>query len=422
MGVIRISRPYFYLFYNGKRDIMAGTIVDLGNNKWELRVSLGYDTKGKQVRKTKRISARSKTAAQKELAKFYVEVTNRPVIKGDKITFGNFVDLWIERHASKLSNTTYNRNIALLNTRILPAFERKNIDRISDMDILRFVETLKKVGMRMDGKDDIPLSAASVKMHYKLLRSILNKAVQWKYLSQNPCELITKEDIPKAKYRRLPIWQEEDLRRFLKLVEELDDSPLHTKYKLIVSISSLTGMRRGEFMALTWDCIDFANKRILVNKACEIIPYKPVGVKLPKTAESIRWLGIDDYIIELLKKHKYYQEQYLEDKKYTNPRQFVFIERVHTSDTREVRQAFPTCFSSWLRKFSEKHELPKITVHSFRHMAGTYALAYGVPLTTVQHMLGHTDIKTTSIYLHDLEAKNKEATEVLSARFKEFRE
>lgn len=400
---------------------MAGSVVDLGNQKWELRVSLGYDTNGKQIRKTKRISARSKAAAQKELAKFYVEVTNKPVVTGDKITFGHFVELWAERYARKLSNTTFNRNRDLLESRILPAFNKKYLDKITDMDILRFIETLRKVGMRMDGKDDKPLSDASVKMHYKLLRSILNKAVQWKYLSQNPCDLIAKEDLPKAEYRRLPIWQEEDLKRFLKLVANLDDSPLNIKYKLIVSLCSLTGTRRGEFMALTWDCIDFINNRILINKACEIIPYQPVGIKAPKTKASSRWLNIDEYTVNLLHKHREYQEQYLAERNYTNPQQFVFIERVNTSKTSVVRQAFPTCFSSWLRKFCENHDLPKITVHSFRHMAATYALAYGVPLTTVQHMLGHTDIKTTSIYLHDLEAKNKEAVETLSSRFNTFR-
>lgn len=400
---------------------MAGTVIDLGNNKWELRVSLGYDMNGRQIRRTKRINARSKQAASKELAKFYVEAANKPVITGSKMIFEDFIKLWSERHASKLNNSTRNRNKDLLETRILPAFRRKQLDKISDTDILRFVEELRKVGMRLDGKDDIPLSDASVIMHYKLLRSILNKAVQWKYLSQNPCQLITKEHLPKVSYRRLPIWQEADLKRFLSLVEQLEDSPLNVKYKLMVSLCSLTGARRGEFMALTWDCVDFVHKRIFINKACEIIPYQAVGLKTPKTDSSIRWLGIDDYTIRLLYLHRDLQNKYLAEKSYTNPKQFIFIERVHTSDTNEVRQAFPTCFLSWLRKFCAKSNLPKITVHSFRHMTGTYALAYGVPLTTVQHMLGHTDIKTTAIYLHDLESKKKEATEILSSQFNSFR-
>lgn len=401
---------------------MAGAIVDLGNNKWELRVSLGYDMNGKQIRKTKRITARSRQAADKELAKFYVEVTNKPVIAGTKITFGEFVALWTERYATKLSNSTAIRNQALLDSRILPAFYKKQLDKISDNDILRFIEELRKVGMRLDGKDEKPLSDASVQMHYKLLRSILNKSVEWKYLSKNPCDLIAKSDIPKANYRRLPIWQEDDLRRFLKLVEDLNDSPLNIKYKLMVSLCSLTGARRGEFMALTWDCIDFNNKRIFINKACEIIPHKPVGLKAPKTSSSTRWLGIDDYTIRLLQKQKEIQDEFLSEKNYTNPKQFIFLERKHTSDTNEVKQAYPTCFGNWLRKFCKENDLPKIAVHSFRHMTGTYALAYGVPLTTVQHMLGHTDIKTTAIYLHELESKKQEATNILSSQFNSFRQ
>jgi integrase len=400
---------------------MAGSIVDLSNNKWELRVSLGYDMNGKQIRKTKRITARSRQAADKELAKFYVQVTNQPVIAGTKITFGEFVSLWAERYGNKLSNSTFTRSQTLLETRILPVFGRKQLSKISDTDILRFIENLREVGIRLDGKDDQTLSDGSVQMHYKLLRSILNKAVQWKYLSQSPCSLIAKEDIPKPNYRQLPIWQEEDYQRFLQLLEKLDNTPVNVKHKLMVSLAALTGARRGEFMALTWDDIDFPNKRIHINKACEIIPHQKVGTKAPKTHSSIRWVGIDDYTIEFLDLHKALQDAYLREKQYTNPNQFIFIERKHTTKGIEVNRGFPTTFYNWLKKFCNENALPKIAVHSFRHMAGTYALAYGVPLTTVQYMLGHTDIKTTAIYLHELEAKRQEATNILSSQLNRFR-
>lgn len=400
---------------------MAGTMVDLGNNKWELRVSLGYDMNGKQIRKTRRINAPSRQAADKALSKFYVEVTNKPIVSGNKITFGDFADLWYERYGKSLSNSTAVRNAMLLEGRILPVFYKKQLDKISETDILRFIDNLRKPGMRLDGKENATLSDGSVQMHYKLLRSMLNKAVQWKYLSQNPCGLIAKEDIPKPNYRRLPIWQENDLHRFLKLVEALENTPINVKHKVMVSLSILTGTRRGELMALTWSDLDLSNKRIHINKACEIIPHKPLGTKAPKTPSSVRWLGIDDYTITLLQLHKDNQEQYLSDKGYTNPNQYLFIERTHTSETNEVNQAFPTGFYVWLRKFCRQNKLPPISVHAFRHMAATYALAYGVPLTTVQYMLGHTNIRTTAIYLHDLESKRQEATNILSAQFNAFR-
>ena len=49
---------------------MRGSVVNRGKGVWELRISMGYDAKGKQIRKTKRVRATSKRAAEKELEKF----------------------------------------------------------------------------------------------------------------------------------------------------------------------------------------------------------------------------------------------------------------------------------------------------------------------------------------------------------------
>ena len=70
---------------------MAGSMVSKGNNKWELRVSKGYDEQHKQRRFTKTIYATTKKKASIELAAFVLEVTGK--LNVDKpVTFKEFVD------------------------------------------------------------------------------------------------------------------------------------------------------------------------------------------------------------------------------------------------------------------------------------------------------------------------------------------
>ena len=86
---------------------MAGSVINRGNGHWELRIPMGYDANGKQIRQTKRIKASSKRAAQKELDRFYWSVMQNPKEKPDvKMTFGEFAVIWEERHNNRLALTT----------------------------------------------------------------------------------------------------------------------------------------------------------------------------------------------------------------------------------------------------------------------------------------------------------------------------
>lgn len=117
---------------------MAGSVIKKENNRWELRVSLGYDNNGKQRRKTKNIYAKSKKEAEKQLAAFYLEVTGT-LVMDKEITFGEFVEYWRQRHGNQLSLITQERYKQMLVDRILPAFGREKLDKVTSDDILRFM-------------------------------------------------------------------------------------------------------------------------------------------------------------------------------------------------------------------------------------------------------------------------------------------
>ena len=56
------------------------------------------------------------------------------------------------------------------------------------------------------------------------------------------------------------------------------------------------------------------------------------------------------------------------------------------------------------------YDSPKLTAHSLRHSAATTALQFGASLREVQQLLRHTQIGTTQIYLHELDALKNQAS------------
>lgn len=71
--------------------------------------------------------------------------------------------------------------------------------------------------------------------------------------------------------------------------------------------------------------------------------------------------------------------------------------RYHLHDTHVSRA---------IRKAAIKAQLSKrITAHTFRHSYATHLLQANFDIQTIQHLLGHSDIRTTMIYLHTSPSK-----------------
>lgn len=398
---------------------MAGTLKNLGNGRYKLTVSLGYQD-GKQIRKCRTVDATTKKEAERMLAKFYLEQTRFAGLDKD-ITFGDFVKVFQERHANNLSLSCRTNYEYMLHDRILPAFGKQKLSKVTKEMIIRFIEFLKDPLARMD-KQQKPLSGETVRKHYKLIQLILNKAVVWGFLNGSPCDRFPVDDVlPKANTKHYPILPTRELTRLLHLVDELKDTAGSVRNKLFFYICLTTGTRRGEVAGLTWDQVDLDNHTINIVQSLKSVSGKPKEMGEPKTKKSVRVLYFDEHLEQLFRKHKAYQDEWLSKNGYHNKKNLVFVLTKVTNEG-ETNYMNPHSVYDWLSALCRRNNIPHIGLHSLRAQCATLSASIGIPLNLVSAQLGHSDSTVTAkIYVRDMADLRREASDRMFDKLGEIR-
>ena len=387
-----------------------------GKCKWRLFVSHKFRADGKANRKTVTIGPCSEALAEKKLQELYLEFTRKAPQNINRIRFSEFAGIWLNRHSKNLSPNTHEGHVTALNTRLNPYFGHIRLNKISADIILDYISELTTFGERLDGRGG-KIAPATVHGLFKILRSMLNKAKEWNYISHNPIDDIPKDKRPKPNYKAKAILEDDQLAILLQKLFALNENGTTVKNQLFFYLALITGARSGELIALTWNDIDYENKRITISKDIYINKKMTLVQNRTKGMES-RIVYIDEFCMELLKKHKAFQTEWLRDRRMDNPHLYIFTKRTPRTPYRpEAELPSRSSFHHFMRKFLQKNGLPAIDVHGFRRMAASYSVSNQVPLTTVQTMLGHKSLSTTMIYLRALNASRKEGVAALSSTY-----
>jgi integrase len=248
-----------------------------------------------------------------------------------------------------------------------------------------------------------PLASSTVHQVHVVLHRALRDAVRKGRRMSNPCDAAMPPRRAQASKAGLHVWTAEQLGTFLALSRPTRLGPL---WHLV----AMTGMRRGEVLALRWeDDIDLEAARLSVQRA--FVPvHGEIVISEPKTAKGRRSIALDAGTVAVLREQAARQltDQKAAGKTY-HLTGYVF--------TDELGQALaPGRISKEFNLAVKATLLPRITLHCLRHTHATLGLAAGVHPKVMQERLGHANIGITlDLYSHSVPGMDTAAAELIAA-------
>lgn len=249
--------------------------------------------------------------------------------------------------------------------------------------------------------DDKPLAPKTIRRCHSIISIILGQAEKEMIIPYNPAKRATPP--PNKPTRPSDCLQPEQLREFLAAV---DQEPVELRTLLTMFI--VTGCRRGEIFALKWSNVDFSTGQIRIDSSLNYLPDRGIYEGETKTSNT-RYIVLPKEAVSLLRKYKAWQIE----RRLMMGDQWIDSGYVFTAENGAAQN--PVSFNGRLRNFCDRHGLPRVNPHMFRHTAASLLLSNGVDVLTVAKMLGHAAPTTTlNTYGHAIEEAKRKAAECIS--------
>ena len=373
-----------------------------GENSYRLIAQLGYDANGKRLRETTTITLDHKPRKGEldlAAAKFEDEVKNGNWVKTGAKGFEAFVKDWKSNY-DDLNLGEYTRKIymAYINTHLIPAFGRLQLDKITTMQIVKFMTSLRDPKARKDKrtKEDKPLSTNTILNIYKALKSILDCAHEWKVITKNPMDGVARPRADKAEKKELKSRKKSyTSQEASEVIARLYEGP--TVWKLYFLGVLLGGFRRGEYLAVEWPAVDYKNGGIFVEKQ---ISFDEEGHSIEtevKTEESEAFVPMPRWYMDELKQ---YEREWKKHKLTIDPDDWKGGDKQYLFHGGAGEKYYPNTPSLTWRRFLDKHKLPRIRLHDLRHSTAMLLHEFGADLKHIQSQLRHSKLATTTdIYM-----------------------
>lgn len=371
---------------------------------YRITVSAGYDAKGRQIRKSttwKPAPGMTAKQVQKELDRqavlFEEKVKSGRCLDGN-IRFQDFAERWFEDYAKEhLRIRTYGEYVRM-KERTYQAIGHIRLDKLQPHHLLEFYKQLGEPGVNQ--RTGGGLAPKTILHYHTFISSILDRAVKWGMLEDNPCRRV---DPPKAARHEIDCMNDEEALQFLDCLER--ESP---ENKALYTLLLYTGMRRGEALGLEWEDVDFQTGVISIKRTSQYTGALGTFTDETKTEQSKRSLRVPMNVIDVLNAHRVAQNELrlkLGDRWQGSRRIFT------NADGSDMSANIPL---HRLKSILKKNGLREVSLHSLRHTNATLLIQQGISIRAVSGRLGHSQTSTTmNIYAHQIQSADAAAADAL---------
>lgn len=374
---------------------MTGSILKRGEKRYLIRISLGRDENGKRLYYTETVND-TKAEAERRKLELLRQFERGGVVNDSKISLNAYLNEWLEvAKKPKVSPRTLKSYAYDLERYVKDGIGNYQLAKVHVTHIQKLYQELNERG----------LAGTTVRRLHAILNQAFKQAVRWRKIAYNPAADV---ELPSVK-RKKPF-------RAMNRVEANSflDAARETKHGTLFEIALFSGMRPGEYLGLTWDCVDWDTCSVRVEKAvCRPKGQKPY-LGPTKTPESRRTIPLPFPTMQKLRAHRAHQmqEQMIERDRWTD-HNLVFPNTVGGFwNERNLAQRY-------FKNILDAAGLPRtFRLYDLRHTCATLLLLADENVKVVSERLGHANIKLTlDTYQAVLPSMQKRATEKLAQLF-----
>lgn len=369
---------------------MEGHLYQRGKTKaWYLLYDVPVAQGEKRRQRNVRIGRMPKAEAEARKREFLRRIDEGLESKPVPLSAEDYLTAWLESVRHSLAAKTSERYASLLRKHAIPVIGGIQISRITSDHIEVIYDRLRSKG----------LSQRTCLHVHRVLHTAFADAVRRRKLKEN---VVGQLRAPRVDTHELTPVSSDQMRTLIRAAQG-------TRLAVPVAVAAVTGLRRGELLALRWRNVRLDKQGSLyITEALEQTRELGVRFKPPK-GKSRRLIPLSREGVAILAAHKVHQD----------------CERQHVGESFADNDLVfcnpdgapwpPDTFSKQFSTIATAVGLRGFRFHDIRHAFATLTLADGRPVKEVQLLLGHSTANTTlSFYARPVQGLGREAVSKLS--------